>query len=163
MDEGSAAACTSLVIAPEISFRVMIPDEFNVPRHDVNIVCHQGVSTGGMLHTGSIIWDGSRFLASWLASGVDLGMPEAAAEVPSEGTLYSAHPLHLKHVLELGSGVSGLPSLVAAACGAARVIATDLPEECALLQRNVEYAVKAGVIPSVVDVMSLDWAAFPLL
>lgn len=131
----------ALIIAPFVTVDFTIPPEFDVVSHELHYKLQQGTSTGGMLHTGAIIWDGSKQLGRWIASGIGLCPPfdvttpdvDSSDAVPSQTI---SHPLQGKRVLELGAGVTGIPSLVAISCGARLVTVTDLPSECELLRQN---------------------------
>jgi predicted nicotinamide N-methyase len=66
--------------------------------------------------TGNIIWDGAYILSQYL---------------------YQHVPLQNKTIVELGSG-HGFLSLVCALAGAPKVIATDLPDQLDLVQKNIQ-------------------------
>lgn len=126
----------AIVISPSRTFSFSVPPHFDVKNHSLVFTVRQGLSTGGMLHTGAIVWEASLHLARWLAEGWELDTSAVEGVTHQSKT----HPLCGASVLELGAGVTGLPSLVAASVGAKSVTATDLPEECVILSENVKCA-----------------------
>ena len=68
-------------------------------------------------------------------------------------------------IVELGAGVTGIPSIaLGIACGAAAVLTTDLPDRCALLRANVAKAYDdCGVKPCcTAAVQALPWGEVAL-
>lgn len=93
--------------------------------NSTDVVVEQNVREGGASSardpTARWVWDTSPRLCEWLCHG-----DGANARRLVKG----------KRVVELGAG-AGLPGLVCARLGAASVTLTDLPQELALLERNV--------------------------
>eukprot|EP01062_Namystynia_karyoxenos_P017743 TRINITY_DN16565_c0_g2_i1.p1 TRINITY_DN16565_c0_g2~~TRINITY_DN16565_c0_g2_i1.p1 ORF type:complete len:294 (+),score=62.39 TRINITY_DN16565_c0_g2_i1:59-883(+) len=114
---------------------------------------------------GGQLWAGAVLLASYLAHRF-VG-PESLADVVASTppgparveALRGASSLAGRPVLELGSG-AGLTSIAAGLLGA-RVRATDLPDVCPLLERNLSAA--SSWLPALAaarpTVAPLDWAA----
>ncbi|CAL9781247.1 unnamed protein product, partial [Musa acuminata subsp. burmannicoides] len=103
------------------------------------LIIHEGddssdPSTGRAL-TGSWLWDAAIHLAEWMAAD---GGPHLAGVT----------------VLELGAG-TGLPGLLAAAMGAARVVLTDVAQLLPGLRASAE----ANGLGSRVEVRELRWGS----
>lgn len=82
--------------------------------------------------TARWVWDAAAPMATWMCE--------------------HRHRLAGKTVVELGAG-PGLPGIVAAKLGAARVTLTDLPSELALLETNA----RDNAVDAVVDVAPCAW------
>ena len=87
--------------------------------------------------TGQVLWPVSRLLSHYLAAVTQSQPQQQHSSSPSR----QKSQLQNKSVLELGAGGTGLPSLVAAWCGAALVVATDGNDGVVLdlLRRNIEH------------------------
>jgi hypothetical protein len=116
------------------------PESFQKERfviHDLVLDLFQGLPTGSDCDgTGGFIWEAGICLSEYLRSN--------RAELQ----------LNSKHILELGSG-SGLAGITSAACGACRVVLTDLDQMIPHIQRNVD--LHGEKYSGKVEVMSLDW------
>jgi hypothetical protein len=140
------AIVMEIIVAPVVSHAFVVPSRFDVQHHEIDIKIRQGATPGGMLHTGALVWVGSRLMGEWLATGYGL-IPEIAG-VSDEMQSTQQHPLAGKSVLELGCGVSAIPSLVAHHCGAKTVVSADLPDECDLLKINVQSCTRSAPEPA---------------
>jgi predicted nicotinamide N-methyase len=123
-----------LVVLPVLTVTLSVPRRHLLPSfhsRDGCEVCTVSLrvaqtATEGMDHTGMVVWDGSKHLARLIVEAPEL--------LGGDGPL---HPFHGKAVLELGAGVTGLPSMAAHVCGASSVVVTDKDEELEPLWDNL--------------------------
>ena len=103
---------------------------------DLELELFQGLPGSDCDGTGGFIWEAGIFLSEYLRSN------------------RTALGLDSMHVVELGSG-SGIAGIVAALCGAPRVVLTDLDQLIPHLKRNTGLC--SGRFHGQVEVLPLNW------